>query len=184
MQVEPEPGNAFIDIRLNRGNGQGSRSIKAATRSQMFMAFILFDMRSVLRYVLVLMRKKSLKTSKSKPSKMTLPATKTSSTPSPAAAATEVRVLRVEPPHPDALLREAEEEPSYRDLREYAPVISTLRGKGFSYREIAEWLSERGIDLDHNAVYRLYTRSLSADEAYLEAKETELEDQLEADRNR
>ena len=63
-------------------------------------------------------------------------------------------------------------------------MISTLRGKGFSYRDIAEWLSERGIDLDHNAVYRLYTRSLSADEAYLEAKETELEDQLEADRNR
>jgi transposase-like protein len=67
----------------------------------------------------------------------------------------------VEPPHPDALLREAEEEPSYRDLREYVPVISTLRGKGFSYRDIAEWLSERGIDLDHNGVYRLYTKSLT-----------------------
>jgi len=108
---------------------------------------------------------------------------KTFSAPSPTATAMEVRVVHMELPPPDALLREAQEEPGYRDLREYFPVISTLRDKGFSYREIAEWLSERGIDLDHNAVYRLYTRNLSADEAYLEAKETEIEDQLEAERN-
>ena len=129
------------------------------------------------------MRKKPLRESKAKPAKRSLPATKTSLAPSPAAVATEVRVVQLEMPPPDALLREAEEEPNYRDLSEYCPVIATLRGKGFSYREIAEWLSERGVDLDHNAVYRLYTRSLSDVEAHLEDQEAELEAQLEAQRN-
>ena len=150
----------------------------------LFGAFVMCDIRRVLRYVLLLMPKKSPKTSKAKTTKMTLPATKTSSTRSPAAAAAEAGVLRVEPPHPEALLREAEEEPSYRDLNEYAPVISTLRGKGFSFREIAEWLSQRGVDLDHNAVYRLYTRNLTDAEAHMEEKESEIEDQIEAERNR
>ena len=130
------------------------------------------------------MRKKTHKQSDAKLAKRSLPVAKKSSAPLIAPAATEVRVVHVELPPPEALLREAEEEPSYRDLREYVPVISTLRGKGFSYREISEWLCERGIDLDHNAVYRLYTRNLSADESYIEAKETEIEDQLEAGRNR
>ena len=81
-------------------------------------------------------------------------------------------------------LREAEEEPNYRDLSEYCPVIATLRGKGFSYREIAEWLSERGVELDHNAVYRLYTRNMPDHEAKLEDQEADLEAQLEGQRNR
>jgi len=92
-------------------------------------------------------------------------------------------VVQLEMPPPDALLREAEEEPNYRDLSEYCPVIATLRGKGFSYREIAEWLSERGVELDHNAVYRLHTRNMSDHEAKMEDKEAELETQLEAQRN-
>ena len=86
-------------------------------------------------------------------------------------------------PPPDALLREAEEEPNYRDLSEYCPVIATLRGKGFSYREIAEWLSERGVELDHNAVYRVYLNSLSKYEAAMEEKEIDEEAQEEAYRN-
>ena len=93
-------------------------------------------------------------------------------------------MVQLEMPPPDALLRQAEEEPNYRDLSEYCPVIATLRGKGFSYREIAEWLSERGVELDHNAVYRLYTRNLSDHEAKMEDQEADLEAKLEGQRNR
>ena len=130
------------------------------------------------------MRKKPVSKPKTNPAKRSLPGTQTPSTPSPASAAREVRVTQLEMPPPDALLREAEEEPNYRDLSEYCPVIATLRGKGFSYREIAEWLSERGVELDHNAVYRLYTRNMSDLEAKMEDQEADLEGQLEAQRNR
>ncbi len=92
--------------------------------------------------------------------------------------------MHLEMPPPDALLREAEEGPNYRDLSEYCPVIATLRGKGFSYREIAEWLPERGVEFDHNAVYRLYTRNMSDHEAKMEDQEANLEAKLDGERNR
>jgi hypothetical protein len=130
------------------------------------------------------MRKKTLKKSKTKPAKRSLPGAETQSAPVPASMATEIRVVQLEMPPPDALLREAEKEPNYRDLSEYCPVIATLRGKGFSYREIAEWLSQRGVELDHNAVYRLYTRNMSVHEAKMEDQEADLEAQLEGQRNR
>ena len=87
-------------------------------------------------------------------------------------------------PPPEELLREAEEEPNYRDLSHYTSVIGTLRKKGFSYRDIAEWFSERGVDVDHNAVYRVYTNSLSEYDAYLESGREAREAQEEAERNR
>jgi hypothetical protein len=84
-------------------------------------------------------------------------------------------------PAPEQLLMEAEGEANYRNLASYSAVIGTLRGKGFSYREIAEWLSERGVPVDHNAVYRIYTNSLPADIAQ---RETENAAQEEHDRDR
>jgi len=87
------------------------------------------------------------------------------------------------PPPPDILLEEAEAEPNYRDLGEYFEVMRRLRDKGFSYREIAGWLSERGVDADHNAVYRVYMRNLSDDEAHMEEQEADREAQEEAARN-
>lgn len=95
-----------------------------------------------------------------------------------------VNVVHLEMPPPEILLEEAEREPNFRDLSPYCPVIATLRGKGFSYREIAEWLSERGVDVDHNAVYRVYLNSLSKYEAAIEEKEIDEEAQEEAYRNR
>jgi len=149
-----------------------------------FEVFFMFDMIVSLLYVRPVMRKKPLKKSKTKLAKRSLPAAETPSAPLPASVAAEARVVQLEMPPPDALLREAEEEPNYRDLSEYCPVIATLRGKGFSYREIAEWLSKRGVDLDHNAVYRLYTRNMSDHEAKMEDQEADLEAQLEGQRNR
>ena len=65
-----------------------------------------------------------------------------------------------EMPSPHELLMEAEEEPNYYNLRAYVPVMGTLRRKGFSYREIAEWLGKRGVSVDHNAVYRVYRANM------------------------
>ena len=71
-------------------------------------------------------------------------------------------------PDPEYLFREAEQEPDFRTLSAYVDSIRMLRDKGFSYRDIADWLSERGVDADHNAVYRVYTNSLSDYDAHLE----------------
>lgn len=71
-------------------------------------------------------------------------------------------------PPPDFLFREAEQEPDLQTLSAYVDSIQMLRDKGFSYREIAQWPSERGVDVDHNAVYRVYTNSLSDYDAHLE----------------
>ena len=86
-------------------------------------------------------------------------------------------------PPPEFLLREAEQEPDFRTLSAYVDSIQTLRDKGFSYREIAHWLSERGVDVDHNAVYRVYTNSLSDYDAQLEGLREAEEAQEEVRRN-
>lgn len=58
------------------------------------------------------------------------------------------------PPDPRQLVQEAAAEVNRRPLRDYAEALRTLREKGFSYRDIAAWLAERGVVADHNAVYR------------------------------
>jgi hypothetical protein len=73
-------------------------------------------------------------------------------------------------PFPDDLLEEAEQEPNERDLAEYIEVIVTLREKGLSFRDIAGWLSKRGVEADHNAVYRVYTKLATEDEMRLESE--------------
>jgi hypothetical protein len=82
-------------------------------------------------------------------------------------------------PFPDDLLNEAEQEPDHTDLAEYWRVIGKLREKGLTFREIAEWLSERNIDADRNAVYRVYMKYVSDEEiavveSDLEKREIEL----------
>jgi hypothetical protein len=62
-------------------------------------------------------------------------------------------------PPPDLVLHEAEQEPNRCFLRDYVDAIRTLRGKGFSFRQIAEWLGDRGVTADHNGVYREYRRT-------------------------
>lgn len=93
-------------------------------------------------------------------------------------------VISSGPPPPEVLLEWAAQEPNYRELSDYLQVIYTLREKGFSYREIAEWLSEHGVDADYNAVYRVFMNSLSDREAAMEAVREEEEARDEALRNR
>jgi hypothetical protein len=62
---------------------------------------------------------------------------------------------------PQQLRSEAEKEPSRRGLEEYSDTIRVLKeDKGFSYREIAAWLQQRGLAVDHNAIWRTYSKSL------------------------
>jgi len=67
-------------------------------------------------------------------------------------------------PFPHDLLEEAEQEPDRQDLGDYVQVMVKLRQKGFTFREIAEWLRERGVDADHNAVYRVYNNNVTEEQ--------------------
>lgn len=88
--------------------------------------------------------------------------TLTRTTRSAAGEVTEVEQY-VNPPV-DFLLLDAEKEPTRVALPSYIQVIEVLREKkGFSFREIAEWLSKRGVEADHNSVYRLYTKKVVGD---------------------
>lgn len=64
---------------------------------------------------------------------------------------------------PKQLRAEAEKEPPRHGLSQYADAIALLKQeKGFSFREIAAWLLERGVSVDHNAVWRTYSRTVAA----------------------
>src|SRR5258708_3074815 len=70
-------------------------------------------------------------------------------------------VIHLEFPPPDYLLEQARSEPNRKLLHDYRETIAGLRDeKGFSFREIAEWLTEHGVPADYNAVYRVYTKGM------------------------
>lgn len=60
-------------------------------------------------------------------------------------------------PSPEEVLEDALNEYDYCDLTQYKEAMGVLKNKGFSYRQIADWLTGRGIRTDHNQVYRVYT---------------------------
>jgi hypothetical protein len=105
------------------------------------------------------------------------------------ASKTPEEVMNVQPttsvsmPPPDWLFQQAEQEPDFQTLSAYVDSIQLLRDKGFSYREIAQWLSEHGVLADHNAVYRVYHNNLSDYDSYLEDQRENQEALDEAERN-
>jgi hypothetical protein len=66
-----------------------------------------------------------------------------------------------------------------RLVADYREAIAILRDeKGFTFREIAEWLqSNFGIEADHNAIWRAYTKGASEEEAALAANDDERDEQ-------
>ena len=80
---------------------------------------------------------------------------------------------------PKGMFEEAEGEADQRELADYRDTISLLRQKGFSFREIGEFLTKHGVFADHNAVYRIYTKFMtpeeSAEEDQIEKEELERE---------
>jgi hypothetical protein len=64
-------------------------------------------------------------------------------------------------PSPGALLEEAKLERKRVLLMEHIGAIKVLRDeKKFTFRAIADWLTKRGIEVDHSAVYRAYEASI------------------------
>jgi hypothetical protein len=53
------------------------------------------------------------------------------------------------------ILRDAKAAPSKQTLQAQKEPIALLRAKGYTWREIATFLNERGVETDHTAVYRL-----------------------------
>jgi hypothetical protein len=85
-------------------------------------------------------------------------------------------LVRPGPPPPDVLLEMAMAERDERELSEYSQTISVLkREKHFTFRQIAAWLNNNGIDADHNAVYRAYMRTIP------DYAKQDVEEQLEED---
>ncbi len=56
----------------------------------------------------------------------------------------------------DELLAAAKAAPAKVRLAEYREVVQELRGKGFTWREVADFLTERGVPTDHTWVYRTF----------------------------
>jgi hypothetical protein len=64
-------------------------------------------------------------------------------------------------PSPDAFLAEAKSEPKRKLITDHIQTINVLRDeKRFTFRAIAEWLTERGIEADHSSVYRAYLAAI------------------------
>jgi len=76
---------------------------------------------------------------------------------------------------PKGMFEEAEAEANQRELADYRDTISLLRQKGFSFREIGEFLTKHGVFADHNAVYRIYTKFMTPEEIQAEAEMNEEE---------
>jgi hypothetical protein len=74
---------------------------------------------------------------------------------------------------PEMVLQAALEEPPQRLLDDYTDAIHALREKKFTFREIAEWLKKFGFEVDHNAVWRAYAKTVSDRDAYEEAEHDE-----------
>ncbi|NNE69433.1 MAG: hypothetical protein HKN29_03605 [Rhodothermales bacterium] len=77
-------------------------------------------------------------------------------------------------PRKTKVLQEAKAKPAKVRLEEHRDTVEELRRKGYSWREVAGFLSEQGIQVDHTRVYRTFgaggrrtreTRALQLDRA-------------------
>jgi hypothetical protein len=71
-----------------------------------------------------------------------------------AIAGTLLRMVKKQARSASELLREARSIPARDTLTEHRETIEVLRTKKYSWREIAEFLSERGVDTDHTRLFR------------------------------
>lgn len=55
---------------------------------------------------------------------------------------------------PAAILQDAVRAESHESLAEHRKTIEVLRGKAYSWRDIAQFLAERGVETDHTKVFR------------------------------
>lgn len=56
--------------------------------------------------------------------------------------------------------------PADKGLSIHLTTIETLRAKGYTYREIAKWLNERGIKVNHVDVWRAHKNGMDTEELF------------------
>ncbi len=56
------------------------------------------------------------------------------------------------------ILKDIEQVQPRVELDTLYPAVVQLRLKNFAWREIAEFLNERGVDTDHSKVFRMFSR--------------------------
>ena len=61
--------------------------------------------------------------------------------------------------NPKEMLAEAKAMASKPRIEEYRETVQTLREKGYTWREIADFLNERGISTDHTRIYRTFGKT-------------------------
>lgn len=59
---------------------------------------------------------------------------------------------------PQQLLTAAKALPPRSNLEDHYETVATLRAKGLTWREIADWLEQNGIATDHAKVFRMFNR--------------------------
>ena len=59
----------------------------------------------------------------------------------------------------DDILKAAQAAPSKANVEDYREIVVTLRDKGFTWRDIADFLKERGVEMDHTRLYRAFGQS-------------------------
>src|ERR1017187_1202085 len=90
----------------------------------------------------------------------------------PAAATIQADIIPEE-----AFLQDAEKEPKRILLADHTKTIKTLRDKKrLTFRAIAEWFGERGLETDQSAVYRAYCASIPNLDEFGEPREAAEED--------
>lgn len=60
---------------------------------------------------------------------------------------------------PSKILKDAETAPDKRGLEVHREAVLILRQKDYSWREIAGFLTERGVQTDHTKVYRMFNKA-------------------------
>jgi hypothetical protein len=62
---------------------------------------------------------------------------------------------------PEDILRAALAAPEKDDMADHLGTVFALRDKKYSWREIAQFLAERGVQTDHTKLLRMYTKHMS-----------------------
>ena len=86
-------------------------------------------------------------------------------------------------PDPEVVVAAAKQEVKAKLIEDYIEAIRVLKDdKDFSYREIAAWLKDKfGIEADHNAVYRAYTKGMDDVEVAIREDEERRREEDEAE---
>lgn len=86
-------------------------------------------------------------------------------------------VQKKQPPTPEELLSSAERAPLKFKLGPYWNTVETLRQKGYSWREIAQWFTSKGLKVHHSRLQRYEERLAAMAEEGIDESDMDSEDE-------